>query len=78
MENHGALVGWTHQELGDRIMLRVESVRSIEAADKHEPDLMRFMLTKQQAAILGNYLLHISGKEASNRKKFGLFRRLFS
>ncbi len=77
MESFGALVGWTHQEAGDRIMLRIESVRSTEAAEKHNPDMFRFLMTKQQAAVLGNYLVGLSGQTPADPNDRGWFRRLF-
>lgn len=77
MESYGALVGWTHQEIGDRVLLRLESVQSLEAANAHDPDLYRMMLTKQQAAVLGNFLLQISGSTAADPKERSWFRRLF-
>ena len=77
MESYGALVGWSHHEAGDRIMLRLESVQSKEAADKHEPDLHRFYMTKQQAAVLANYLMRVSGQSPPDRASRSWFRRLF-
>lgn len=77
MESHGALVGWTHQQAGDRIMLRIESVRSTEAAEKHDPDLFRFLMTKQQAGLLGNYLVSLSGQTPASPNDRTWFRRLF-
>ena len=53
-ESYGALVGWGHHDVGDRVMLRIESVRSREAGDEHDPDMFRVLMTKQQAAVLGN------------------------
>ena len=76
MENHGALVGWTHQELGDRLMLKIETVQSMQAAESHRPDILRVMLTKNQASILGRYLVNQSGLPQADRP--GLLRRLFS
>ena len=76
MESHGALVGWTHQELGDRLMLKIETVQSMQAAETHSPDILRVMLTKNQASILGRYLVNQSGLPQADRP--GLFRRLFS
>jgi len=76
MENHGALVGWTHQELGDRLMLKIETVQSMQAAEAHRPDILRVMLTKNQASILGRYLVNQSGLPQADRP--GLLRRLFS
>ena len=48
MESFGALVGWTHHDAGDRILLRLESVQSSEAAKTHDPDLFRCLMTKQK------------------------------
>jgi len=76
MENHGALVGWTHQELGDRLMLKIETVQSMEAAETHRPDILRIMLTRNQASILGGYLVSRSGLPQPERP--GLLKRLFS
>ncbi|MGQ0277060.1 MULTISPECIES: hypothetical protein [Sphingopyxis] len=76
-ENFGALVGWAHHDAGDKIMLRLESVKSSEAARKHDPDLSRFVMTKQQAAILGNYLIQISGLSPHHHGRRGWARRLF-
>jgi len=39
--------------------------------------LFRFLMTKQQAAILGNYLVRLSGQPPVVPKKRGWFRRLF-
>ena len=75
MESHGALVGWTHQELGDRLMLTIETVTSTQAADDRSPDVLRVMMTRNQAAILGSYLVGQSGLVPAERP--GLFQRLF-
>lgn len=77
MDNHGALVGWTHQDLGERIMLCIETVRSTQDAANHTPDTLRVLLTKQQAAVLGNFLMTISGKTVPDQHDRALFRRLF-
>ena len=62
---------------GDRIMLRLESVQSSEAANAHDPDLFRILMTKQQAAVLGHYLVRISGQSPVVPGKRGWFRRYF-
>lgn len=77
VESFGALVGWDHHDAGDRVMLRLESVQSSEAARKHDPDLFRVLMTKQQAAILGQYLVRISGQTPVVPRKRGWFRRRF-
>lgn len=77
MESHGALVGWAQHDAGDRLMLRLESFQSKEDAARHEPDVFRFLMTKQQAAMLGNYLVQHSGQSAVDPKERGWFRRWF-
>jgi hypothetical protein len=77
MENHGALVGWSHQDLNERILLRLESVRSSSEADRNDPDMLRVLLSKQQAAVLGSYLLSVAGQSAPDPAERGWFRRLF-
>ncbi|QYU68683.1 hypothetical protein J4558_00585 [Leptolyngbya sp. 15MV] len=77
MDNHGSLVGWTHRDLGDKILLCVESVRSVSAADAHKPDVLRVLLTKNQAAVLGNFLIQVSDRITPTPRSRGLLRRLF-
>lgn len=76
MESHGALVGWTHHAMGDRLVVNIETVTSVPAAEAHRPDVLRIMMTRNQAAILGSYLVGQSG--LSQPQPQGLFRRLFS
>jgi hypothetical protein len=68
MESYGALVGWVHHEAGDRILLRLESVQTTQAAESHDPDVFRFLMTKQQAAVLGNYLMRLSGQTVAPQR----------
>ena len=75
MENYGTLVGWTHCDLGDRTMLNVKSVQTMAAAKRHEPDVTTLMVTRNQAALLGTYLLKVSGHAAPERSSW--FRRMF-
>lgn len=78
MTSYGALVGWTHQDLGENLMVKVETVRSKSDADKHTPDTTHILMTRQQAVILGNYLLTTSGTERRRSGKPGFLRRLFA
>ncbi|QFT77464.1 hypothetical protein [Erythrobacter sp. THAF29] len=77
MEHFGALVGWTHQDHGERILLRLETVSSRDEIEKNEPDIARIMLTKQQAGVLANYLFKLSGGAPARTAKQGFFRRVF-
>ena len=77
MDSHGALVGWSHQDLGSKVLLRVESVSSSAAVQEHEPDVLRLLLTKQQAGLLGTYLTDLSGQSPPRRGDRSVLRRLF-
>lgn len=77
MEHFGALVGWTHQDHGERILLRLETVSSRDELEKNKPDVARIMLTKQQAGVLANYLQKLSGAAPPSERKQGFFRRVF-
>jgi hypothetical protein len=77
MENHGALVGWGHYDNGDRLLFRMETVQSNEALNHHDPDVLRVLMSKQQAFVLGNYLINLSGQTAIDQNKRSWFRRLF-
>jgi hypothetical protein len=75
MQSHGALVGWSHQDLGERILLRLESFQSAADVEGHEPDVMRVLMTKNQAGVLGQYLVQASGQTMP--RKPGFFARHF-
>ncbi len=77
MNSHGALVGWTHQDLGDNLIFSVESVSDSEAAKRHEPDILQLVMTKNQAATLAEYLMRASGHSFTNQDERSWFRRLF-
>ena len=77
MESHGVLVGWVHHDFGERVMLRIETMATLDAAEHHHPDMVRVLMTKQQAAVLGTYLLKVSGQSAVSKGDRGWFRRLF-
>ena len=75
MESYGALVGWGHLVSGKRLMLRLESFRSKEALDRGDLDDFRVLLTKQQALLLGNYLIKLSEHSPIGQKQGGWFHR---
>jgi hypothetical protein len=52
MDNHGALVGWTHRDLGERLMVNIETVQSASAASDHHPDVLRIVMTRNQRRYL--------------------------
>lgn len=75
MDLTGALVGWRHQDLGDRLMLMLETRQKPDEPDDF--DTTRVLLTKQQAAVLANYLFEASGQSPPATRKRGWFRRSF-
>ena len=77
MEAHGALVGWGHHDNGDRLMLRLETIRSSGAAERREPDIFRILMSKQQAVVLGTYLIEQAGQSGLDPLNRSWFRRLF-
>lgn len=77
MENHGALVGWSHQELSGKIMLRIETFQNPADVAKHQTDITRLLMTKNQAGVLGQYLVQAAGQTMPNTRKPGFFKRYF-
>ena len=76
-ENFGVLVGWTHVKVSGRLILTIESARS--AQDNTPRDIQRhhFMMTDNQALLLGNNLLGLSRMEPPVRRGRGWLARLF-
>ncbi|MFA9200479.1 MAG: hypothetical protein ACEQR8_04715 [Cypionkella sp.] len=69
----GALVGWTHQDLGERVMIKLQSARQ-HLAEGDAPEEFHYLMTKNQAAVLGQYLFALSGRlpaPAKKRRWFG-------
>jgi len=77
MDSYGALVGWTHEDLGDRVVLRIQSMQSSARVEDHAPDTLRLLMSKQQAALLGNNLMQIAGETSPSSRDRGWFRRMF-
>ena len=77
MDAYGALVGWTHEDLGDRVVLRIQSMQSSAQVEDHEPDSLRLLMSKQQAALLGNNLMQIAGQTLPSTRDRSWFRRMF-
>ena len=68
-ELFGALVGWTHQDLGDRLMVLLQSARSADLGREAPLDEFRYFMTKNQAVVLANYLYGLSGRLPPSRKR---------
>lgn len=75
-EGIGALVGWTSEDLGDRIVLRMDCVTKPPPHRSDDVHRTRFIISKDQAALLGNFLYEVSGQSAPRRHKRRLLDRI--
>ncbi len=71
VENFGALVGWTHDDLGDRVMVCLQSKRPGQT--DADADETRYLMTKNQAAVLANHLFVISGRLPQPKRRWRWF-----
>lgn len=67
-ETYGVLVGWSHHPMGDRIDLKLQCVQSTRGLEQDEIDAHHFVMTRQQAAVLANYLYKVSGLTPPRKK----------
>ena len=75
-EGDGALVGWTSQDLGSRLVLKLESV-SKPAPHRSEDIHAHFLLMdKTQALQLGHYLYEVIGQTSPTRRPNSWWARL--
>lgn len=74
MEGTGVLVGWSHQDWGNKVILAVETVHDRKAAP--EPDVLHIFMTKNQAAVLADYLFKASGRLPPSQGERSIFKRL--
>ena len=71
---YGALADWTHQDLGDRVVVCLQS-KGPPSPDSEAPlDEFHYMMTKNQAAVLANYLFGLSGRLPQQKPRFRWFR----
>ena len=75
-EDHGALVGWTAQNLGNKLVLRIQSMSHAPASERGDIHSFLYVMDRNQAVQLGNYLFEITGQTAPRRKRSWLNRLL--
>lgn len=75
-DNFGALVGWDSDDLGEKIVLKMQSVRAHHRRHEGEVSRFNYFLTKNQAVVLGNYLFAIAGQTPPPARKRGWLARL--
>ena len=68
-DRYGVLVGWTIQDLGARLILRLETVTKPPPHTADDVASTVLFLSKSQAVQLGNNLFRISGETAPARTK---------
>lgn len=65
----GVLVGWQSLDLGERLVLELQTVERAGWEQGESPLLARIMMTNTQAAVLANYLLKASGATPPPRRR---------
>jgi len=75
MKDVGVLVGWSAQDWGSRLVLDIQSVE--ESKDKADPHLYHLFMTKDQAAVLANFLFEASGRLPPTGRPQGFIKRMF-
>ncbi|HUD28627.1 MAG TPA: hypothetical protein VMQ93_07130 [Novosphingobium sp.] len=72
----GVLVGWRSQDMGENMLLELQTVERATWEQGENPVRTRIMMTNGQAAVLANYLLRMSGATPPPRRR-GWFASLF-
>jgi hypothetical protein len=75
-EHRGVVVGWTHNDLGTSIDLRIQSTVSRAALDENRVDGHHFLMTHSQALMLAKFLLDATGQSLPQKGKPSLWRRV--
>jgi hypothetical protein len=75
-EHRGVVVGWTHNDLGSSIDLRIQSTTSKQALDENRVDSHHFLMTHNQALLLAKYLLDATGQKLPEHQRASIWRRL--
>jgi hypothetical protein len=76
LDHRGVVVGWTHNDLGTSIDLRIQSTISRQALDEHRLDSHHFLMTHNQALMLAKFLLDATGQSMPLRTRPSLWRRI--
>jgi hypothetical protein len=77
MEEHrGVVVGWTHNDLGASIDLRIQSTTSKQALNEHRVDSHHFLMTRNQALLLAKFLLDATGQTLPPKVEVPAWRRI--
>ena len=77
LQETGVVVGWTHNDLGTSIDLRIQSATSKQALDEKRIDSHHLLMTHNQALLLAKYLLDATGQTLPLKVKPSVWRKLF-
>jgi len=75
-ELSGVVIGWKHQDISRNIQLTVQST----IASKPTPDAVdthHLLMTRNQAMLLAQYLLRLTGHDARPPRKRSWLQRMF-
>jgi len=75
-ELSGVVIGWKHQDISRNIQLTVQST----IASRPTPDAVdthHLLMTRNQAMLLAQYLMRLTGQDAPAPRKRGWLQRLF-
>ncbi len=75
-DHRGVIVGWTHNDLGSSIDLRIQSAVSKKALEDDCVDSHHFVMTHNQALLLAKYLLDATGQLLPPKAKLSVWRKL--
>lgn len=76
-DSNGALVGWSAQNLGSRVVLKLEAVNKPAPHEPTDIHAHLFLMDKTQAIQLGHYLYSVIGETVPAPRRRPLFERLF-
>lgn len=71
----GVLVGWEHVDLGERLLVKLQSTRSHPASEPDALDEFRYFMTKNQAVVLANFLYAVSDRLPPAQRKHRWYQR---
>jgi len=75
-ESYGVLVSWGLQTLGPKLDLKLQCAGSTRCEGRGALDDHHILMTREQAAVLANYLYEVSG-HTKPRPRRGLLGRWF-
>lgn len=71
-----ALVGWNTMQMGERLVLQLQSVTSPPPHRAEDVSTHYYVITRNQAVQLGNYLFDMTGQTPPRKHKRGMLDKL--